>query len=81
MGQDPRELGPLIDDVQERLGGEPDEHGRTHAFLWFNRKRRQAVACPPLPPEHRAAIDIGRTLEPNSLQIGERPKVAADLAD
>jgi energy-coupling factor transporter ATP-binding protein EcfA2 len=63
MGQNPNRLAALIDKTQAELGGEPDENGRTHAFLWFNRRRRTVTACPPLPPEHRAAIDVGRTLE------------------
>jgi hypothetical protein len=64
MGQSPRELAQLVDNVQAQLGGEPDEQGRRHAYLWFQRARRQIVACPPLPAEHRRAIagDVGRTL-------------------
>jgi hypothetical protein len=61
MGQSPRELAALIDRTQDALGGEPDVHGRTHAYLWFQRASRRLVACPPLPIEHRRAI--GRLIE------------------
>jgi hypothetical protein len=61
MGQPPRELAELIDRVQDKLGGEPDAHGRTHAYLWFQRASRRIIACPPLPAEHRRAI--GRLIE------------------
>lgn len=63
MGQPAGELATLIDTVQAQLGGEPDRQGRTHAYLWFQRGRRRVVACPPLPPAHRASIDVGRVLE------------------
>lgn len=70
MGQDPRELARTIDHVQAELGEPADPQGRTHAFLWFQRGRRQVVACPPLPPAHRQAIDIARTLEGHAPQSG-----------
>lgn len=69
MGQDHRELGPMIDSVQNELGQPPDKDGRTHAYLWFNRRRRSLTACPPLPDTHRAAIDVQRSLEPSSAQV------------
>lgn len=73
MGQEPRQLGRLIDQVQAQLGGAPDPQGRTHAYLAFTRARRQLIACPPIPPEHRAAIDVGRALElDRDGQVGER---------
>jgi energy-coupling factor transporter ATP-binding protein EcfA2 len=70
MGQHPAELARLIDRVQEQLGGEPDEQGRRHAYLWFQRASQSVTACPPLPAEHRRAIArlIGRT---ESIDRGE----------
>jgi energy-coupling factor transporter ATP-binding protein EcfA2 len=62
MGQNPRELAELIDRTQERLGGEPDDQGRTHAFVGFTRAQRKLTAYPPIPPEHRRVIDVERTL-------------------
>jgi energy-coupling factor transporter ATP-binding protein EcfA2 len=67
MGQDPNRLETLIDSVQEQLGV-PDADGRTHAYLWFDRRRRQVIACPQLPDTHRRAIDVGRALEPSDAQ-------------
>jgi energy-coupling factor transporter ATP-binding protein EcfA2 len=63
MGQSKAELAALIDQTQDTLGT-PDERGRTHAYLWFDRNRRSVVACPQLPPEHRNVIIVQRTLEP-----------------
>lgn len=68
MGREARGLAQLIDNTQTELGGAPDPQGRTHAYLWFERGRRQVIACPPLPDAHRRAIDVGRTLEVDRAQ-------------
>lgn len=65
MGQNRAELARLIDHTQRELGV-PDERGRTHAYLWFDRGHRQVKACRQLPPEHRRAIIVTRTLDPQS---------------
>jgi hypothetical protein len=62
MGRNPRELAQLIDRAQLQLGGQPDPQGRTHAMIGFNRARRSVEAYPPIPEQHRRAIDVGRTL-------------------
>lgn len=65
MGQSRPELARLVDKTQDELG-EPDERGRRHAYLWFDRGRRRLIACPQLPNEHRRVILVRRTLDPNA---------------
>lgn len=52
IGQDPRELAAVMDDVHERLGD--------HSFLWFNRRTRELIECPPLPEQVRKQTIVQR---------------------
>lgn len=59
MGQDPRELETMFDEVQEQLGHETPD-GKLYSFLWFTRRSRKLVACPPLNEQTRSRITIVR---------------------
>lgn len=75
MAQEPRDLARLIDRVQAKLGGEPDPQGRTHAYLGFERSRRELKAYPPIPDTHRRVIDVGRALEIDQRGAAKAPTI------
>lgn len=77
MGQNPAALFDLILGTQHDLGGEPDPHGRRHAFVGFDRNRRQLLRYPPIPPEHRQVIDVGRTLQLDAAPGGPKHREAS----